>query len=128
MHHPRARAGQLEHLGVGDVPQQPRVRHESRIGSVDAADVGEDLTGLRFERRRKRYGRRVRATASKRGHFHISSPMPLEAGHDDDPPGGQLALDPPRGQADDARLRMALVGLDAGLKSEEGDGRGCRAR
>jgi len=98
--------------------QQSRIRHESWIRGVDAAHVGEDLAGLRLERGGKRHSRRVRATASQRRHLHLVAHA-LEAGHDHHIPGGELPLDPSRRQPDDARLRVAPVGLDAGLKSEQ---------
>ena len=111
-------AGQLEHLGVGDARQQSRGRHETRIGGVDPPHVREDFASLGLECRRDRDGRRVRSAAPECRDLHLVAHS-LEAGHDDDSPGGELALDPFRGEADNARLCVAAVGLDPGLESQQ---------
>ena len=46
LHDLGALVGQLEHLLVADDRQLAGVRHEPRVGRVDAADVGEDLAAV----------------------------------------------------------------------------------
>ena len=118
VHHAGTGAGELEHFRIGDPSQEPGRWHEAGIGRVDAAHVGEDLAGLRLQGGGQRHGGGVGSTPPKRGHVHLR-PHPLEAGHHDDPSVGELALDPRRRQADDARPGVPPVGLDAGLEAEQ---------
>ncbi len=49
LHDLGALVGELEHLLVADDVELAGHRDEARIGSVDAADVGEDLAAVRAE-------------------------------------------------------------------------------
>ena len=57
---------ELEHLLVADHVELAGVRHEARVGGVDAADVGEDLAAIGAQRGGERDGRRVRAAPPER--------------------------------------------------------------
>ena len=120
LEHPRTRGCHLEHLLVADRVQLARVRHDARVGRVDAVDVGVDLAGLRAERRGERDGRRVRAAAAERRDVEVGRDA-LEAGDEDDPLRVERLVDPARADVDDLRLAVRRVGDDAGLRAGERD-------
>ena len=61
MHHGELDRAHLQHLGAerrhlqhlleGDLVQPPRLRHDARIGRIDAVDVGVDVAAVRADRR-----------------------------------------------------------------------------
>ena len=102
------------------VPMRVALRHDARVGGVDAVDVGADLAVLGAERRGHRDRGRVAAAAAERrdlapvGHALI-------AGDDDDLAARELVLDAERPHLDDARVDVAIVGDDARLAAGEAD-------
>ena len=73
LHDLGALLGQLEHLLVADDGELAGVRHEARVGGVDAADVGEDLAAVGAEGGGQRDGGRVAAAATERRDLAASS-------------------------------------------------------
>ena len=65
--HLRPARGHLEHLLVGDGLEQLGVRHDARVGGVDAVDVGVDLADVGPHGRGHRDRGGVRAAAAERG-------------------------------------------------------------
>ena len=66
LHDLGALVGELEHLLVADDVELAGGRDEPRVGSVDAADVGEDLAAVGAEARGERDRGRVRAAPAER--------------------------------------------------------------
>ena len=83
LQHLGADRGQLQHLLVADPRELARLRHDARIGGVDAIDVGVDVAAVGLQRRRQRHGRGVRAAAAQRGDAVVGADA-LEAGHHGD--------------------------------------------
>src|ERR1700678_3474964 len=66
LHDLGAEAGELQHFVVGNLVDLPRVRHEARIGGVDAVDHGVNLAGVSLVRGRHRDGGQGRCAAPQR--------------------------------------------------------------
>ena len=138
LHHLGALVGELHHLLVADDVELPGAALDARIGGVDARDVGVDLAAVGVKARGQGDGRRVRAAAAQRGDLGgvdvarggrrvetlaRRDAHALEAGDDDDLAGGELGPDAPRVDARDARLAVAAVRGDAGLRPGQADRR-----
>ena len=118
----RAGAGELDHLIIGNLAQLARLRTDARIGGKDAFDIGVNLTSLGVEKRRQRHRAGVRA-APPQGRDVVIFIDPLETGDDDDFAGAQGLDDLGRVDAQDARLAVGVIGLDAHLMAQIGTGR-----
>ena len=118
MHHAGPGARQFEHLRVGDPRQHPCACDQPRVGCVYAPDIGENLASLGFEPHRQCHRARVRPAPAQGGDLHLLA-NPLEAGHHHDPAALQLPLDPLRRDTHDPRPRVAAVGADSRLESEQ---------
>ena len=101
--------------------------HETRVGRIDAADVGEDLATAGVEGDREGDRGRVRSTAAQRGDLVLAGALALEARHDDDLAGLDLGADPARLDTGDPRPSVAAVRGDAGLRPAQADGRDAEA-
>ena len=119
--HLRAAGGHLEHLVVGDGVQLARLRHEARVGGVDAVDVRVDLADRRRECVRQRHGGRVGTAAAERGDVLLGRDA-LETGDEDDLAVVHGLLDARRVDVEDARLHVHRIGDDAGLRAREAHG------
>ena len=87
LHHLRALVGELEHLLVADDLQLPRAGDDAGVGSVDAANVGENLASRGVEAGGKGDGSGVGAAAAEgRGLVLVglAGGQALEAGDDHD--------------------------------------------
>ena len=120
LNHRRPRAGHLEQFVVRDLLEPARLRDEAGVRREDPFDVRVDLAEVRAERRRQRHRRGVRSTAAERGDLLVVGD-PLESGDDDDPAGGQLAVDPRPVDREDAGAGVDVLGLDLGLRPGERD-------
>src|SRR5580658_1751708 len=89
LHHLGSRGRELQHLVVGDLGQLARVLHHPGVGGVDPVHVGVDLALVGLDRGRYGHGRQVRAAAPQ-GRYLAVLVDALEAGDDDDLPGGQV--------------------------------------
>jgi hypothetical protein len=83
LHDLGAEAGQFQHFVVGNLVDLLRVRHEARVGGVDAVDVGVNFAGVGLERGGHGDGGEVGAAATERGDVAVVV-LALEAGDDDD--------------------------------------------
>ena len=63
-----AERGHFEHFLERHLVEPPRLRHDARVGRVDAVDVGVDVAAVGADRRGERHRRRVRAAAPERRH------------------------------------------------------------
>ncbi len=84
VHDFRAERRHPQHLIVADGVKLAGVRHQARIGRVNAVHVGVNLARLGSQRRRQGNRRGVAAAAPQRGDVHIIGDA-LKAGHDHDP-------------------------------------------
>ncbi len=126
LHHLGALVRQLEHLLVADDRELAGVRHETRVGGVDALDVRVDLAAIGPQRGSQRDRGRVGAAAAERRSLHQldrARALALEAGDDDDLPVGHLGPDPDRIDPGDTGLAVGAVGHDPGLGAGQRDGR-----
>ena len=96
------------------------VRHDPRVGRVDAVDVRIDLAGVGAEGGGKRDGGRVRAAAAERRDVELRGNA-LEAGDEDDPLLVECLVDAVRADVDDLRLAVRGVGHDPRLRAGERD-------
>ena len=96
------------------------VRHDARIGGVDAVDVGVDLADVGVQRGREGDGGGVGATAAERGDVLGVLGDALEAGDEDDLAVVDGGLDTPGCDVDDLRRAVTVGGDDAGLRAREG--------
>ncbi len=118
--------GQLHHLLIRDDGQLAGVRDEPGVCRVDTPDVGEDLAAFGLESGRQSDTGRVGAATAEGSYLRerrVVLALALEAGHDHDPTGGHLGVDPLRVDAGDARLAVVAVGGDPGLSPGERDRR-----
>ena len=121
LQHARARGRHLEHLLERDDVELACVRHDARVGAVDAGDVGVDLADVGADGSREGDGSGVRATAAERGHV-LGGAHALEAGDEHDLLPLERLVDAVRTDVQDARLGVRRVGDDPGLRPCEGDG------
>ncbi len=121
LQHLRTEARHFEHFLEGDDIEAPRLRLDSRIGRVDAVDVGEDLAFVGLERGGERDAGRVR-TAAAEGRDVVVLVDALEAGNDDDATVIQVVDDLLVVDGLDPRLVVRAVGDDLDLAA------GIRAR
>ena len=66
LQHLGAERGHFEHFLEGDAVEPPRLRHDARVGGVDAVDVGVDVAAVGPDRAGDRHGAGVRAAAAER--------------------------------------------------------------
>ncbi len=83
MHHTCPQAGQFQHFVVADLGDASCFRQDSRVGGIDAVDVGVDLALVGAQHGGQGHGRRVAAAASERGDVEILVDS-LKPGGDDD--------------------------------------------
>ena len=124
LHHLGALVGELEHLLVVDLIDEPRVGDDPRVGRVDALDVGVDLAAVGAEGRGEGHGGRIGSAATERRHLAEEERLvgrALEAGHDDDAALLELLADAQRLDVRDPGAPMAPVGPDARLGSGQRD-------
>ena len=122
VHHPRAQAREFEHLIEADPVNFAGILHDTRIGRIDAIDIGINLASVGPEHGGEGDGGRV-GTASAEGGDVVMFIHALEPGDDDD-----LALverlDYPVGRdVADAGLGVKAIGDDADLSAREADRR-----
>ena len=109
VHHPRAQAGQLEHLVVADAVDLAGLGDDPRVGGVDAVDVGVDLAGVGAQHGGQGHGRRVGAAAAQRRDVVVLVDA-LEAGDDHDLALAQRLGHPLGRDVPDAGLGVEAVG------------------
>ena len=117
----RAGLRHLLHFLVGKRVQPFCFRNHTRIGGIDAIDVGTNLAPLGVERRCHGHGCRV-ASAPAKGRHLFAIRNALIPGNDDDSPVGQFVLHAKGTHLDNSRIHVAVVGDDAGLAARETDG------
>ena len=120
--HARAMRGQFQHRVVVDTRDLHGLRHDARIGRVDAIHIGVDLAPLRIQGRCQRHRGRVGAAAAQGRHLTLGA-HPLEPGHDDDPSRGQRGADAVAAHVEDLRIGVTAIGDDAALRAGERNGR-----
>ena len=118
--HLRATGGHLEHFLVADRVELLRVRHDARVGGVDAVHVGVDLAHVGLGRGRERHRGGVAAATAERGDLLRVLRDALEAGDDRDRAVGQRVLDPARCHVDDAGFAVHRCRDHAGLRPRVG--------
>ena len=116
----RAGLGHLLRFFVRQRADAPRLRHNARIGGVDAIHVRADLAVLRVQRGRHRDRRRIAAAAPQRRHL-AAVRHTLVSRDDDDLSASELVLHAERPHLDDARIDVPVVGDDARLAAGEAD-------
>ncbi len=116
-----AALGHFLHRLVVELGQVLRVRDHARIGAVDAVDVAVDLAAFGPERGREGHCGGVRAAAAQGGDLAAVAHA-LVAGDDHDASAVELVLDAVRAHLDDARVEVAVVRDDSGLRAGEADG------
>ncbi len=119
LQHAGADRGELQHLLVGDLIQLAGPGNDSRVGRVDAVDVGVDVAAVGLQRRRQRHRRGVGPAAAQRGDPVVRADA-LEAGHDRHLPGRHArqqrrAVDPV-----DPRLAVRAVRVQRDLPAGPG--------
>ncbi|OWK25321.1 hypothetical protein AJ87_11245 [Rhizobium yanglingense] len=119
LQHLGAERGHFEHFLESDLFQSTRLRHDARIGRIDAVDIGIDIAAIGFDSSRDRHRRRIRTAAAKR-RYPIVRPETLEAGDD-----GNLTLahalnDIGTVDFKDAGSAMRIVGADRNLPALPG--------
>ncbi len=121
LHDLGAERGQLQHFLERDLVEAARLRHDARVGGVDAVDVGIDVAAFGADRGRDRDRRRVRAAAAERRDAAGLLVHALEAGDDGDLLVLLEALDQ-FGAVDveDARRGVRVVGQDRQLPALPG--------
>ena len=112
--------GHLEHFLERHLVEPPRLRHDARIGGVDAVDVGVDVAAVGVKRRGQRHRRSVRAAAAERRHAVGLGANALEAGDDCDLALGEACDDPDAVDAGDARRAVRVVGRQRDLPALPG--------
>ena len=91
-----AERGHFQHLLERDLVEAARLRHDARIGGVDAVDVGVDVAAVGLDRGGDRDRRGVGAAAAERGDAAGVLVHALEAGDHRDLPALLEALDESR--------------------------------
>ena len=119
-HHAGAGGRHLEHLVEADARQLAGVRHDARVGGVDAEDVGVDLAVVGAEGRGEGDRSRVGAAPAERRHLEGGRDA-LEACDEDDRPLVESLVDPARPHLDDLGLPVHGVRDDPGLRAGERD-------
>jgi hypothetical protein len=110
----------LEHLLERDHGQLARIRHDPRVGAVDAGHVGVDLAHLGVYRGGERDGGRIAPAAAQRRHV-TGRRDALKAGHEHDQVVVERGPDAVRADVEDPRLGVAGVRHDPGLGAGEAD-------
>jgi 2-polyprenyl-6-hydroxyphenyl methylase/3-demethylubiquinone-9 3-methyltransferase len=118
LHHLGAEARQFEHLVVGNLLELLRVRHDARVGGVNAVHVRVNLAEVGLERGGKRNRRQIRTAAAQRRDLAFRR-LALEAGHDDDIARFEQFVDFLRRDVVNPGLGMNHVGDDARLRAGE---------
>jgi len=116
LQHLGAEARHFEHFLEGDGLQAARLRHDARVGGVDAVDVGVNLALVRFQCGRQRHAGGVGTAAPQGGDVALFVDA-LEAGDHQHVAGIQIGTHLLFVDRQNARLGEGVVGEDAHLRA-----------
>jgi 2-polyprenyl-6-hydroxyphenyl methylase/3-demethylubiquinone-9 3-methyltransferase len=122
LHNFGAEAGQFQHFIVRNLFQFPGVRHQARVGGINAVHIGINLAQIGLKSRCQSDGREVGAAAPERGDLPFNS-LSLKTGDDHDVALVQQLVDSFRGDILNFGFGMNAISHDAGLGPREGDRR-----
>ncbi len=119
LQHLRAQGRRFQHLLIGDLRELARLRHDTRVGGVDAVHVGVNVALVGPEGRRQGDRAGVRPAAAE-GRDPPVGAETLEPRDHRDPAFAQRRLDPVGVDPEDACLGMGIVGAHRQLPAEPG--------
>ena len=114
----RAKRRHFQHLFKGDLVHAPRLRHDARIGGVNAVNVRIDVAAVGLDRRRDGDGACVRAATSERRDPPGFTVHALKARDDGDFTAAEAFDDARAVDRFDPRRAMRGVGVDRRLPAE----------
>ena len=116
LQHLGAERGHFQHFLEGDAVEPARLRHDARIGRIDAVDIGIDVAAVGLDRGGDGDGAGIRAAAAERRDAPACLVQALKAG---DRPRPRRAANPSISSravdVDDARRAVRVVGEDRHL-------------